>query len=103
MPDNLTSLLHLKPWATTFSSSCGCALERRPDGGVALMSCEPHARAFRAVCGALASGRRLTQAEIRQAAFGALPDCPEADEDEPYDCPIHGTAANDGGGGCARC
>ncbi len=63
----LEPIMHLKPWSRTYSNQCGCSLERRTDGGVAYMACDDHARAFRAVCHVLASGRTVvTQRELRR-------------------------------------
>lgn len=64
------SIMHLKPWSKEHSRPCGCALERRGDGGVAYMACEAHARAFRAVCAIVAAGQRPTQTDFFRAAHG---------------------------------
>ena len=67
---NLTSIMRLGPRSVTFSAQCGCCMVRYPDDTVEGFACPPHRRGFVAICGALASGRRLTQEEMRHAAFG---------------------------------
>ena len=66
--DELHPVMHLKPWTEMYTARCGCGVSRSQDGGVSVVQCAPHYRAFLAVTGELDRGRRMSQREMLRAA-----------------------------------